>query len=136
MSASKPRHQLLLVKNLYMEGVQAAAREDNFSTSKGILFFDLAVEQMLVTLITALPTKVPIPKGELKWDQLWQTSSEVMMEHGHTLPGKAALKNLHQDRNRVQHGGSTFHFTQLRKFVGPVENMLSTVFHDAFGLDF
>jgi hypothetical protein len=136
MATPQLRPQLLLVKELYREAEQAAARDDKFSTSKGLLFFDLAVEQMLLTVITALPSKTPIPKGELKWDQLWQTASDIMTEHGHILPGKAALKNLHQDRNRVQHAGATFHFTQVRKYVGPVQNMLATTFQDAFGFDF
>lgn len=131
-----PRQQLLLVKNLFQEAEQAAAREDNFSTSKGILFLDLAVEQMLLTILTSLPTKLQVPKGELKFDQLWQASTDVMTENGHTLPGKVSLRNVHQDRNRVQHAGSTFHFTQLRKYVGPVQNMIASVFQDAFGLDF
>jgi hypothetical protein len=136
MAASKPRQQLLLVRDFYNDAERAAGRDDNFSTSKGILFLDLAVEQMLLTIITALPTKVTIPKGELKWDQLWQTASDVMAEHGHALPGKAALRNLHQDRNRVQHAGATFHFTQARKYVGAVQHMLATTFQDAFNFDF
>jgi hypothetical protein len=105
MTTPKPRYQLLLVKNLYSEGEQAASRENNFSISKSLLFLDLAVEQMLLTILTAINTQLPIPKGELKWDQLWQSASDIMTEQGHTLPGKAALRNLHQDRNRVQHGG-------------------------------
>ncbi len=136
MATPKPRQQLLLVKDLYKEAEQAASRDDKFSTSKGILFFDLAIEQMLITVLTSLPSKVPIPKGELKWDQLWQTASDIMKEHGHDLPGKASLKNLHQDRNRVQHGGSIFHFAQVRKYSGPVQNMLAVTFQDAFDLDF
>jgi hypothetical protein len=136
MTAPKPQQHLLLVKDLYREAEQASTRDDKFSTSKGILFLDLAIEQMLLTVITTLPTKVTIPKGELKWDQLWQVASDIMAEHGHLLPGKAAIKNLYQDRNRVQHGGSTFHFTQVRKYVGPVQNMLATTFQGAFGFDF
>lgn len=136
MSTPKPRQQLLLVKELYKEAEQASGREDTFSTSKGILFLDLAVEQMLLTIITMLPSKVTIPKGELKWEQLWQTASEVMADNGHSLPGKVSLKNLHQDRNRVQHAGSTFHFTQVRKHIGPVHNMVGTTFQEAFALDF
>jgi hypothetical protein len=136
MSTPQPRQQLLLVKNLYTEAIQASGRDDKFSTSKGILFFDLAVEQMLLTVVTSLPTKGPVPTGELKWDKLWQAASDIMAENGHTLPGNAALRSLHQDRNRVQHSGSTFHFSQVRKYVGHVGNMLAVVFQDAFGLNF
>lgn len=60
----------------------------------------------------------------------------MMQEHGHALPNKVSLRNLHQDRNRVQHGGSTFHFTQARKYIRPVEHTLTSAFSNVFGIDF
>lgn len=127
--------QLLLVKDLFDEAQELALREDTFSTSKAILFLDLAVEQMMRAIITSLsPSKHY--KKDPTWHELWTDSSTAMQTAGYTLRNEFPLRNLHQDRNRVQHAGATYHFSQARIHVAPVEDMVTHAFHDVYQLNF
>lgn len=133
--SSHNSQQLLLVKELFEEAQTLAFREDTFSTSKAILFLDLAVEQMLRTIIASISPHTNYKKDP-DWYILWADASDAMQAKGFLLRNNIQLKSLHKDRNNVQHAGSTYHFTQARKYVASVEDMLSNVFQDVFRLDF
>jgi hypothetical protein len=112
-----------------------ASREDTFSTSKAILFLDLAVEQMMRAIISSLnPNKHY--KNDPNWHQLWSDAEAALHAKGFQLHNHYALKNLHEHRNMIQHIGATYHFSQARNHVVPVEDMLSRAFSDVYNLDF
>ena len=55
--------QLLLVKQLYEDGRLLASREDALSLAKAVVVLDLAIEQMLNTVIMDF-TSVNTPRGK------------------------------------------------------------------------
>jgi hypothetical protein len=127
--------QLLIVKDFFGEGQTLALREDTFSTSKAILFLDLAVEQMMRAIIATLnPSKQY--KKDPNWHELWTDASAVLQTKGFQLHNHFPLKALHGHRNMVQHVGASYHYSQARNHVAPVEDMLSQAFRDVYGLDF
>jgi hypothetical protein len=127
--------QLLIVKDFFGEAQTLALREDTFSTSKAILFLDLAVEQMMRAIIATLdPSKQY--KRDPNWHELWTDASAVLQTKGFQLHNHFPLKALHGHRNMVQHVGASYHYSQARNHVAPVQDMLSHAFRDVYGLDF
>ena len=134
--ASPPNpQQLLLVKSLFEEAQALAQRHDTFSTSKAILFLDLAVEQMMRSVVSSLDPNVSA-RHDLVWHQLWEKADAALQTIGKQLHNRFPLKNLHDQRNLVQHAGATYHSSQALPHVAPVEDMLSNAFMDVYGLDF
>ncbi len=135
MPAQPNAQQLLFVKQFFDEGQTLASREDTFSTSRAILFLDLAVEQMLQAIVASLnPTKHY--QNEPKWHELWADASSALKSHNSNLRNHGKLSNLRKDRNRVQHAGATYHFSQARGYVPPTEDMITHAFRDVYNLDF
>ena len=128
--------QLLLVKAFLDEAQTLALREDTFSTSKAILFLDLAVEQMLRAIIFSLNPNLNPRKDLMTWHDLWKEVDAALQTQGLELHNHAPLKSLHEHRNMVQHAGATYHYSQARSYVVPAEEMLTQAFRDVFGLDF
>lgn len=127
--------QLLFVKQFFDEGQTLASRDDTFSTSRAILFLDLAVEQMLQAIVASLnPAKHY--QSEPKWHELWADASSCLTSLNSNLRNHGKLSNLRKDRNRVQHSGATYHFSQARGYVLPTEDMITHAFRDVYGLDF
>jgi hypothetical protein len=59
MISTRNPQQLLLVKQLYEDGRLLPSRDDDLSLTKSVILLDLAVEQMLNTIImdfTSLPS--------------------------------------------------------------------------------
>lgn len=127
--------QLLIVKDFFGEAQTLALREDTFSTSKAILFLDLAVEQMMRAIIATLDPSRQYKKDP-HWQELWTDASAVLQINGFELHNHFPLKALHGHRNMVQHGGASYHYSQARNHVAPAQDMLSQAFRDVYGLDF
>ena len=135
MSSLPNSQQLLLVKDLFGEAQTLAAREDTFSTTKSILFLDLAVEQMMRAIIFTLKPNSN-PRKDLKWHELWTEADGALQAKSLQLHNSAPLKALHEHRNMVQHTGATYHFSQARTYVVPVGDTLTHAFHDVYALEF
>jgi len=81
--------QLLLVKQLYEDGRLLASREDALSLAKAVVVLDLAIEQMLNTVIMDF-TSVNTPRGkggrkDLAWGDIWDRAAAPMKLKNHEL---------------------------------------------------
>jgi hypothetical protein len=80
---------LLLVKQLFEDARTLASNEDDLSLTKAIVALDLAIEQMLNTIIMDF-TSVNAPKGksgrkDISWAEIWERAVTAIRTMGHEL---------------------------------------------------
>jgi hypothetical protein len=132
--------QLQLVKQLYEDGRLLAIRDDGLSLTKSVILLDLAVEQMLNTIIMDF-TSLNTPKGksgrkDIGWGDIWQRAADAMKAKSHELLNHSQLVSLHDVRNLAVHNGSIPAQGEVQRYLEPVEDMLTGVFQDAYSVDF
>jgi hypothetical protein len=139
MSIPTP-HQLILVRQLYEDAFNLAAREDDLSLTKALILLDLSVEQMLNQLLRDFDRdfapNFDSGRRDVGWRQLWQLAQPVMKDMGSRLVNYRELSSLHEIRNLAQHNGSIPAQGEVKRYIQPVSEMMRTVFRDAYNQDF
>lgn len=141
MSSPRNLHQLLLVKQLYEDACLLSEREDTFSHTKAVILLDLSVEVMLNSLVLNLDPDLTVnaAKGSQDTDRktLWGNAATALNKaKSKRLSEFREMAGLHALRNLVQHNGTEPTQTEVKRYLPAAEQMLSSAFRDAYGLEF
>lgn len=133
--------QLILVRQLFVDALALAARDERLSLTKAVILLDLAVEQSLNSVVLNFdPDFTPdeaTGRQDMKWATLWTNATRTLnVAKGKRLAEYRELSRLHELRNLVQHNGTEPTRREVLRYQSAVEKMLNDLFLNAYGLNF
>jgi hypothetical protein len=129
------RKKLIIVKQLYQNAiVQSTAHQVLINRLLAVIGFDLAVETLLRTIVTAFDPSKSLSDG---FQGLMHQSETALASAGYSpLPDKANIQHVHSIRNDGQHKAKYPNESDISDCRTYVRDFLQKVVVELWGLDF